>query len=73
MAKPIEDNENAKDFLENLASANAISNTAKAQLAALLGFEVYSDLALANAGIGAIGIPFFNTTSNAYESTTDIS
>lgn len=72
MSKPIEDNENAKLFLQYLSEANPISDAAKAGLAALLGFEVHETLAAANSAIGVIGIPFFNSTSNKYESTTDI-
>jgi len=44
----------------------------RAQFAENLGFPVYASLAAANAGLAAIGRPFFNSTASRYEVTTDV-
>lgn len=49
------------------------SDAEKAQMAENLGYELHATTSLANASLGAIGIPFYNTTSKRYETTTSAS
>lgn len=53
-------------------AANPLTNAEKATMAAALGFPVYATLALANAGLAAIGRVFWNSSNHRYEVTSDI-
>jgi hypothetical protein len=69
VSKPIEDNDNAKEFLENLASASPLTEAAKIGLAALLGMPSYSTLTAANAA-EEHNVVFYNTTLQRFQTTT---
>ncbi len=68
MAKAIEDNDVAKEFLENLANSNPIDDAAKADFLALFGVPPYATLAAASAALGH-NVGFFNTTTNRIQMT----
>lgn len=53
-------------------AAQSLTNGQIIQALQNLSFPTYATLAAANAAEAKIGVPFFNTTSNSYESTTDI-